>query len=165
MPKQSKTKAKTKAKQKNAPEPEAPSFTSKKSYWVMLTIVMTIAVSVAGFIVGLSLADTAVLAVTILLLVAFMGYVRVTPSSLNKSKRATLWFFGACVIGFSIWAAVMAILLYTGVLLQISNATGGDQFFLIPSFIIGLLLGAFIGEMLGKYERVKRFFFKTEEAQ
>jgi hypothetical protein len=166
MPNQSKTKAKTKAKQKTTakPAPEVPGITTKKSYWVMLTLIVAVAVSIAGLIINLPVIDVAILTLTVVLMIGLLGYVRVTPSSLSKSKRATFLFFGGSVIGFGIWAAIVLVLNFTGVMLQIANALNGDQFFVIPSFIIMLTVGAFIGELLGRNSRVQKFFFKPEDA-
>jgi hypothetical protein len=166
MPKQSKTKAKTKAKQKTIVNtaPEVPGITTKKSYWVMLTLLMVVAVSIAGLMINLPVTDLAILALTVVLMIGLMGYVRVTPSSLTKSKRATFLFFGGSVIGFGIWAAIVLVLNFTGAMLQIANALNGDQFFVIPSFIIMLTVGAFIGELMGRNSKVQKFFFKPEEA-
>ena len=160
MPKQSKTKAKPKAKlnAKRNPRPEAPGITTKKSYWVILTVVMAVAVSVAGYMVQLVLEQIAFLIVNVALLIALIGYVRVTPSTLTKSKRATFLFVGASVIGFSIWAAIVLVLIYTGLITNIF----ADQFFVFPSLVMCLTGGAFIGELLGRNSRVQSFFFKPE---
>jgi hypothetical protein len=162
MPKQSKTKAKQKTTVNTAPE--APGITTKKSYWVMLTLLMVVAVSIAGLMINLPIIDVAVLSVTVLLMIGLMGYVRVTPSSLTKSKRATFLFFGGSVIGFGIWAAIVLVLNFTGAMLQIANAFNGDQFFVIPSLIMLLTVGAFIGELLGRNSKVQKLFFKPEDA-
>ncbi len=166
MPKQSKTKAKTKAKQKiqSKPAPEVPGITTKKSYWVMLTLLMVVAVSAAGLMINLPIIDVAILSVTVGFMIGLLGYVRVTPSSLPKSKRVTFLFFGGSVIGFGIWAAIVLVLNFTGAMLQIANAFNGDQFFVIPSLIMLLTVGAFIGELLGRNSRVQKFFFKPEDA-
>jgi hypothetical protein len=161
MPKHSKTKAKQKTTAK--PVPDVPGITTKKSYWVMLTLIVAVAVSIAGLMINLPLIDVVILTVTVVLMIGLMGYVRVTPSSLPKSKRATFLFFGGSVIGFGIWAAIVLALNFTGAMLQIANALNSDQFFVIPSFIIMLTVGAFIGELLGRNSRVQKFFFKPKD--
>jgi hypothetical protein len=165
MPKQTKSTAKSKAKlkhqRKNAPE--VPGVTTKKSYWVILTVIMAFACSVAGYMLKLSLGNIAVLTVTIVLMICLTGYVRVEPSNLPVARRATFLFVGASVIGFGIWAIVVLVLGATGLMLQIGSMTG-DQFFVLPSFITSLIVGAFIGELLGKNRKVQEFFFKPEEA-
>jgi len=162
MPKSSKTKAKTKAqlKAKRKAQPEAPGITTKKSYWIMLTVVMVAVFSVVGYMIELSLSNIAVLMITIALLIGLMGYVRTTSSSLSKSKRATFLFVGASIIGFSIWAAIMLTLRAV----ELTESVFADSFLLIPSFIICLTAGAFIGELLGKNKRAQVFFFKPEDA-
>ncbi len=163
MPKPSKTTRKQKAKLKNQQktEPETPSITTKKSYWVALTLVLTVAASVAGYIMNLAPVNIAILAVTIALTIGFAGYVRVTPSNLPLTRRATFVFVGASVIGFGVWAAIVLVLMATGFLVQIGDMLG-DQFFVIPSFIVSLILGAFIGELIGRNPKVQAFFFKPE---
>ncbi len=165
MPKQTKTKAKNKAKLKNQrkAEPEAPGITTKKSYWVMLTVLMAVVVSAAGFMVNLEALQIVVLAVTVMMLIGLIGYVRVTPSSLPKFKRAVFLTFGASIIGFGIWAIIMLILNYTGVIAQMENTTG-VTFYVIPSLVIYIIGGAFIGEFLGRNSRVQKIFFKPKES-
>ena len=160
MPKQSKTKAKTKSqlKAKRTPQPESPGITTKKSYWVILTVVMAVTVFVAGFMVQLALEQIIFLTLSVVPLIGLIGYVRVTSSTLSWSKRATFLFVGASVIGFSIWAAIVIALSFAGLIATIF----ADQFFLFPSLVICLTVGAFIGEMLGQIPRVQRFFFKPE---
>ncbi|XHH10087.1 MAG: hypothetical protein ACFCUE_05495 [Candidatus Bathyarchaeia archaeon] len=163
MPKQSRNKAKTKAKLKinQKIQPEAPGFTTKKSYWVMLSVVMVSVFSVAGYIMGFTLSNIVVLMVTILVLIGLMGYIRVTPSSLSKSRRGTFLFVGASFIGFGIWAAIMLVLIGIGLL----EVVFVDPFLVFPSLVICLTVGAFIGELLGKNSRVRAFFFKPEDVK
>jgi hypothetical protein len=160
MPKQSKNKSKAKAKLKTKIEaqPETASFTMKKSYWIMLSLVTAVAVSIAGFMFDLSPLGIAVLLVPIVLSIGLVGYLRITPSSLVKTRRATFLFVGASFIGFGIWAAVILVLMYTGLLESIFV----DTFFIIPSLITFLFIGAFIGELLGRNKRVEGFFFKED---
>jgi FtsH-binding integral membrane protein len=161
MPKTSKNSAKTKTqlKAKRNAQPEAPGITTKKSYWVMLSIVMVAVFSVAGYVMDLGVVNIAVLMVTIVFLVGLIGYVRITPSNLSNSKRGTLLFVGASVIGFSIWAIPMYILITTELIESVFN----NPFFIVPSLIICLTLGAFIGELMGRNSRIQKFFFKSKD--
>jgi NO-binding membrane sensor protein with MHYT domain len=160
MPQQSKSKAKSKAKLKTKRKvtPEAPGITTKKSYWVMLAVVMAVAVSIAGYMLNLSPLGIAVLMVPVILLIGLIGFIRVTPSMLSISRRATFLFVGASVIGFGIWAAMMLALMATNLLTNVF----GDPFFIMPSLIAFLIIGAFIGELLGRNRRVQTFFFKED---
>jgi hypothetical protein len=162
MPKQSKTKTKTKTqtKIKRNVQPDTPGITTKKWYWVMLTIVMVTVFSVAGFMISLNLSNIVALILTIVPIIGLMGYVRTTPSNLSKSKRATFIFVGASVIGFSIWAVIVLLSTDAGLLENIF----ADQFLIVPSFIICLTAGAFIGELMGKNSRIQTFFFKSKDA-
>lgn len=160
MPKQSKSKSKNKVnlKKRRNIEPQTPGFTYSKSYWVTLAFVMAVAFSVAGFIINLSAAAVASLVVTVAFMIGLLGYLRVTPSSLSVSKRATFLFVGASVIGFGVWAAVMLALMTAGLL----ETVFVDSFLLVPSLINCLTVGAFIGELIGRNSRVQAFFFKPE---
>jgi len=161
MPKQStisksKSKAKAKSSSKRKVQPETPGITTQKWYWIMLTIVMVAVFSVASYLMGLNLSNIVVLMFTIVFLCSLMGYVGVTPSVLSKSKRATFLFAGASVIGFSIWAVIMLISMAVGLIDNLFS----DSFLIIPSLILCLIAGSFIGEFLGKNKRVQTFFFK-----
>ena len=162
MPKQSKTKSKSKSKTqtqtKHKTQPEALSITTKKWYWVMLAGVMITVFSIAGYMFGLELSNITILMLTIALLFGLMGYVRTTPSNLTTSKRATFLFVGASVIGFSIWAAFVLIAINTDLI----DSVFANTFFIFPSLIMCLIVGAFIGELLGKNSRVQAFIFKPE---
>jgi hypothetical protein len=52
MPKRSKTKPKQKIKPKHKVEPE-PAITTKKSYWIILAVVLTLSSAVLGLMSGL----------------------------------------------------------------------------------------------------------------
>jgi hypothetical protein len=153
---QSKTKSQTKTK--NKAQPETPSITTKKWYWIMLAGVMVTVFSIIGFMMELKIPEIAILMLTIALLIGLIGYVRITPSNLPVSKRATFLFVGASIIGFSIWAAIVLIATKKGLIESIFV----DTFYIIPSLIICLIIGAFIGELLGKISRIQVFFFKPE---
>jgi hypothetical protein len=158
MPKSDKSRLKSKVKPKRKAEPELPNITSKPSYWIMLTLVTVVAASVFGLVTGITLLRIAVLAVTIVVLIGFVGYIRVVPSNLSLSKRATFLFVGASVIGFSIWAAIILASNATGFMLQIVNSVG-EQFFVVTSLASCLAVGAFIGDLIGKNQRVQARFF------
>ena len=125
----------------------------------MLTLVTTVAMSVFAFVLGIALLRIAILMVTIVVLLGFMGYLRVVPSSLTLSKRATYLFVGASIIGFSIWAAIILFSRATGLILQMLNSVG-EQFFIVTSLVICLTVGAFIGELIGKnIEKIVAFVY------
>ncbi|MDR0318767.1 MAG: hypothetical protein LBI09_01880 [Nitrososphaerota archaeon] len=155
-----KSKAKTQLKAKQTAQSENSSITTKKSYWVMLSVVMVAVFSVAGYLLEFAMVDLVFLMFAIVLLIGLIGYVRVTPSNLSKSKRGTFLFVGASVIGFGIWAIIMLILTNTG---SIETVFGNNPFFLYPSLIICLIVGAFIGELMGKNSRIQHFLFKSKD--
>lgn len=161
MPKQSKTKAKpkTQTKTKQKTPPKTTEITTKKWYWIMLTGVMVTFFSIIGYMMNLGISNIVALMLTITFLIGLMGYVKTTPSNLSMSKRATFLFVGASVIGFSIWAAIVLVTMYAGLIERLLP----EPFLILPSLIICLILGAFIGEMMGKNKRVQTLFFKPEE--
>jgi len=159
MPKSStKNKTKTQLKAKRATQPETPGITTKKSYWIMLTVFIGILFSVACYLMTFPVEIIVVLTFSMMFLISLIGYVRLTPSNLSKSKRGTFLFVGASVIGFGIWAIIITILIYTtGLATAFVN-----QLFILTSLIICLTLGAFIGELMGKISRIQNFFFKPK---
>jgi FtsH-binding integral membrane protein len=167
MPKSSKNKAKAKnqLKKKQAVQTETrsgnSSITKKKSYWVMLSVFIVAVFSVAGYILDFVPVNLAVLMIAIVLLISLIGYVSVTPSNLSKSKRGTFLFVGASVIGFSIWAIIMLILTNTGAIETVFDDE--TAFLIFPSLIICLIIGSFIGELIGKNGRIQKFFFKPKD--
>ena len=162
MPKSSKSKAKAKTqlKTKRVTQPEASGITTNKFYWIVLSIFIVVALSVACGTLNFAIVDIVVLMIAIVFLIGLIGYVRISPSKLSKSKRGTFLFVGASIIGFSIWAIIMVILLKTE---TIDTVFGDKAFLIFPSLIICLTTGAFIGELMGKNSRVQKFFFKPKD--
>ncbi len=158
MPKPSKTKPKQKTPSKRKVEPEAPSITTKKSYWVVLAGVLGVASAILAVSMGLDTVRTAILVVTVLVPIGVYGYIRVTPSNLSLSKRLTFLFIGASVIGFSIWAAIVLIGGVYGLTALLMDALGG-QFFIITSLVICLSAGVLVGELIGKNKAVQQRIF------
>jgi hypothetical protein len=97
------------------------------------------------------------LMVTIASVIGFMGYVRVTSSNFRTGWRAVFIFAGASIIGFCIWAAIVYGLISAGFMEQIVFSMG-DQFFGVTSFVICLVAGSFIGELIGKNHAVQEHF-------
>ena len=158
MPKSSKSRPKQKAKSKRKAEPETPSFVTKKSYWITLSAVLAVVSAVFGVVMGISLAQTAFLVLTVVVLIGFVGFIRVSPSTLPLSKRVALIFVGASIIGFSIWAVIVLNLNSTGIMAQIVDSLG-EQFFAVTSLAICLSGGAFIGELIGRNKSVQERLF------
>ena len=163
MPKTSKTKPKNytksqpkKNKFKNQPKPV--SITTKKSYWITLTAIIVVALLGYGFLMNIAMQKLALIMVTVLTVIGFACYIRIKPSTLTNKARATYIFVGAVFIGFSIWAAMLLLSNATGLGGQVSNSLG-DQFFITASQIIFLVVGAFIGELIGKNRNAFGSFF------
>jgi hypothetical protein len=162
MPKSFKSGPKQKAKPKGKAEPETPSFVAKKSYWITLSAVLAVVSAVFGAVMGINLAQTAFLVLTVVVLIGFVGFIRVTPSKLSLGKRAALLIVGASIIGFSIWAAIVLNLNSTGIMAQIVNSLG-EQFFAVTSLAICLTSGAFIGELIGRNKSVQAYLGRNQE--
>jgi len=82
------------------------------------------------------------------MVIGFAFYIGFKPSE-SYNKRSTFIFVGVSIVGFSIWAVMVLSFNATGFLMQISSLIGID-FFAITSLIICLVLGAFIGDLIGK---------------
>ena len=155
MPKTAKNYLKTQPKKtkRKKPQPKTQSkpvsITTRKSYWITLTLFTVVFASFFGYFVNMSLERIVMMLVTVLLLIGFAFYIRFKPSTATVNKRALFIFVGASVIGFSIWAVMVLSLNATELQTQIASAIG-DDFFAITSLIICLILGAFIGNWIGE---------------
>ena len=144
-------------------EPEAPSITTKKSYWVMLAVVLAVASVGFGLIMGLDALRIAILAAAVVVPIGTIGYIKISPSKLPLSKRATLLFIGVSVIGFSIWAAIVLVGGRYG-LVETMTTTLGSQFFIVTSLSICFSVGALLGELIGRIKAVQlRLFNPLDE--
>ncbi len=164
MPKPPKAhpKPKPKPKQpKRKAEPEVPGITTRKSYWVMLAAVLAVASAVLGVTSGLDVSKTAVLVASVVVPIAVIGFVRVTPSTLPLSKRATFLFMGISIIGFGIWAAFVLLGSRYGLTTQLFS-TQNSQFFVVTSLVICFSVGALIGELIGRSKAVQIRLFPLE---
>lgn len=153
MPKPQKQKPKQKQKIKPKTKktaPETPGITTKKSYWVFLSVLFIVVSAIFGVVMSLSVGQIAFLTVTIVVLIAVIGFIRTTPSNLSLSKRATFIFAGASIIGFIIWAAITL----SGAMTPIAQENG-EVFIVVTSFTLCLTVGAFIGEMIGRNKTIQ----------
>ncbi len=167
MPKPAKSKAKPKVKpnRKAKAEPEAPGITTKPMYWLVLAAVLAVVSAVFGLTMGLDAVKLAILVAAVVVPVGCIGYVRVSPSKLTISKRATFLFMGVSIIGFGIWAAIVMVGGNYGLTAQITEALG-SQFFVVTSLAICLSVGSVIGELIGRSKMVQdRLFNPLNEKQ
>jgi TRAP-type C4-dicarboxylate transport system permease large subunit len=156
MPQKTKKQLKKQLKAKQKSEPKSVSLTSRKSYWVMLTVFLVIFGAVIGLLNDVSIAAVAIMLSAVVSVVALAAYIKFTPSALKARARAIMLLAGAMIAGFLTWVAVV---LVAKVTLEpaIGNAIG-DEFFLVTSSIICLAVGAFIGDLIGKTKRVQTYF-------
>ncbi len=157
MPKPQKQNPKQKQKIKPKTKktaPETPGITTKKSYWGFLSVLFAFVSVVFGAVMSLGIGQIAFLTVTIVVLIAVIGFIRTTPSNLSLSKRATFIFAGASIIGFIIWAAITL----SGAMTSIAQENG-EVFTIVISFTLCLTIGAFIGEILGRSKIIQDRLF------
>ena len=154
MPKPPKNRPKQKAKPKQKAQPQTQSITATKPYWIILTAMLAVVTAVFGALVGMSLERTALVVVTVVVVIGFVGLVRTGKSDLSLSKRATFIFAGASIIGFIIWAA----LTLSGALDPVVIAVG-EEFYLVNSLATCLAAGAWIGELLSRSKMVQQRLF------
>jgi len=139
---------KTKLK-KNQPKAQPkPSLLKSKYYWITLAVTILVFTVVLGYSIQISVGKELLMLGSIFSLIGLAFYIGFKPSE-NYDKRATFFFVGASIVGFSIWALMVLSFNASGVIAQISSSVGID-FFAITSLIICLILGAFIGDLIGK---------------
>ena len=165
MPKKQKTypKSNSKSQRKNKLEkkqakaqPKPVSLFKSKYYWITLAATILIFIFALGYITHMSEEKELLMLGSILSVIGLAFYIGYKPS-VNYDKRATFFFVGASIIGFGIWALIVLSLNASEILIQISNSVG-DSFFVITSLSICLVLGAFIGDFIGKNRETILFF-------
>ena len=148
---------KTKPK-KNQPkaQPKPVSLLTRKSYWITLTLIMLVFTFAYGYVMQISVEKEALILGSIFSVIGFAFYLGFKPFP-SYNKRATFIFVGASIVGFSIWVVMVLSFNATGIISQIASSIG-DDFFAITSLIICLILGAFIGDLIGKNRKAIELF-------
>lgn len=136
--------------------PPSPSIFKSKNYWIFLSILILVLGVAFGYLAQISVGKELLMLATIFALIGFAFYLGYKPSQTDK-KRILLILIGVSIIGFSIWAVIVLVVNAAGLLLPITSSTGTD-FFAITSLIICLVLGAFIGDLIGKNMETILFF-------
>ncbi len=164
MPKTPKTppKTKPKTKRKDEPEPQPVSITSKKWYWVSVTVIMSVFGSVYGYVAGLPFPNIVLMVAAVLAVIGFAAYIKLRPpTTLGAFKRAAFLVLGFSVIGFCLWAATVILLNAAGFQTQITVVIG-ENFFVITSLITCLMVGGFIGDVIGNSkDAIKAALYKA----
>ena len=88
-------------------QPKPVSITTRKSYWITLTLIMVVFTFVYGYLMNISLERIVMILGTILLLIGFAFYLGFKPSTTTSTKEQLFIFVGASIIGFSIWAVIV----------------------------------------------------------
>lgn len=159
---QPKKQPKTKQQIKQKTQPKPISLTSRKSYWIILTVFMVVFGSVYGYMMNVSAAAIGIILASVVVVISFAGYIKFKPSTMKATIRATFIFAGASIIGFLIWVATILLTSAVGVEPQIAKSIG-NGFFAITSLIICLISGGFIGELIGKNkEKLQLSIHKTK---
>ena len=145
----SKNQRKTKPK-KTVPKAQSKPFSLMKSktYWITLALTVLVFTFAYGYFMQISVGKELLILGSIFSVIGFAFYIGFKPSA-SYNKRPTFIFVGASIVGFSIWAVMVLSFNATGFESQISSSIGED-FFAITSLIICLVLGAFIGDVIGK---------------
>ena len=164
MPKTPKTQPKSKPKPnqklkgKKKVEPEQVSITTKKWYWVSVSAFLAVFGGAYGYYTGLSTPAIVLMLAAVLSAVGFTAYIRIVHSDVSLRTRAASLVFGFSILGFGIWAIIVLSLYRLGLQMQIADSIG-DAFFALTTLIICLMVGAFIGDNIGKhFEALKAFF-------
>jgi hypothetical protein len=145
----SKDQRKTRPKEKQSKaQPKPVSLLKSKYYWIFLSLIILVFAIVYGYLTQMSLGKELLMLGSIFMVIGFAFYIGFKPSE-SYNKRSTFIFVGVSIVGFSIWAVMVLSFNATGFLMQISSLIGID-FFAITSLIICLVLGAFIGDLIGK---------------
>jgi hypothetical protein len=153
----SKSQRKNKLKETHAWAQQKPaSIFKNKYYWISLTATILVFAFALGYIMQMSEEKELLMIACVLSVIGLAFYIGYKPA-INYDKRATFFFVGASIIGFGIWASMVLSLNAFGVLIQISISIG-DSFFVITSLTICLVLGAFIGDFIGKNRETVLFF-------
>ena len=139
---------KNKQKKHLKDQPKQINLLKSKYYWVTMTTAILVFAVVVGFLVQISLGKELLILGSILSILGLAFYVGF-KSSEGYDKRATFFFVGASIVGFGIWAVMVLSFMATGVKSLISSSVGVDLF-AITSLIICLILGALIGDLIGK---------------
>lgn len=140
---------KNKLKKKNRKDqPKPVNLLKSKYYWVTMTTTILIFAVAVGLLMQISLGKELLILGSILSVLGLTFYVGF-KSSEGYSKRATFFFVGASIVGFSIWAGMVLSFDATGIISIISSSVGVDLF-AITTLIICLVLGALIGDLIGK---------------
>jgi hypothetical protein len=150
-----KRKARPNEKKAKAP-PTTPSIFKSKNYWIFLSILILVLGIALGYLAQISLGKELLMLTTIFALIGFAFHLGYRPAPTDK-KRVLLIIIGASIIGFIIWAVMILFVNASGLLLPITSSTGTD-FFAVASLIICLVLGAFIGDLIGKNMETILFF-------
>jgi hypothetical protein len=139
---------KTKTKKKQLRTQPKFSLMKSKFYWITLALTILVFTVAYGYLMQISIGKELLILGSIFSVMGFAFYVGFKASE-NYSKRATFIFVGASIVGFSIWAAMVLSFNATGFTSQISSSIGVD-FFAITSLVICLIVGAFMGDLIGK---------------
>jgi len=123
-----------------------------KLYWAVLVSASITVLAFYSYFFNLSPARTATVLVVTLLGIGFAYYINARPST--AVDRALFVIVGASVIGGVLWAALMLFSNATGIRWVIGGLIG-DGFFALISLITCWILGALIGDWIGKKRNYK----------
>ncbi len=124
------------------------SILKSKFYWITLTTIIIVFTVAYGVLTQIPLEKELLMLGAILSVLGFAFYIGFR-NVIGYNKRATFIFVGASIVGFSIWVAIVLSFNAAGIISQIANSIG-EEFFSATTLTICLVLGAFIGDLIGK---------------
>ena len=135
---------------KNKPKAQmkTPSLFKNKYYWITLALIILVFTVAYGYSAKISVEKELLILGSVFSLIGLAFYIGFKPSE-NYSKRIIFFLAGASIIGFIIWAVMVLLFNAVGFTSKISSSVG-EEFFAITSLIICLVLGSFIGDLIGK---------------
>ena len=135
---------------KNQPkaQPKQVSILKSKFYWITLTLIILVFTLAYGVLTQIPLEKEVLMLACILSVLGFAFYIGFKTVA-GYNKRATFIFVGASIFGFSIWVVMVLSFNAIGIIYRIASSLGED-FFAATTLTICLVLGAFIGDLIGK---------------
>ena len=139
---------------KEFPEKESLNKRRWKIYWIVGAINLTMIVLIAGYLLNLPLHRIVIVIIAAQVLSAFTYYIRIKPIVTGRLFYVVVGVGG---LGGFFWFLLQLFMMQTGLRLQLINLTGyfGDDLFAFISLLVLWVLGAFVGDWIGKKRNYK----------
>lgn len=125
-----------------------------KLYWIVGAVNLTIIALITGYLMNLPLHRIVLAIVAAQVLSAFTYYIMTKPTVTGRIFYIVVGIGG---LGGIFWFLLQLLMMQTGFRLQLINLTGyvGDDLFALISLIVFWVLGAFVGDWIGKKRNYK----------